>query len=341
MPIETAPFGRTKGGQPVTRYRLQNGAVAVDVLDYGGTIQSLVAPARDGRPVDVVLGYDTVAEYEANDGYLGALIGRWANRIPFGAFQLGGREYKVTPNTPPHLLHGGEKGFNAYVWQARQEGDRLVLSHVSPDGDEGFPGTLKVQVAYDLTPEGELTLTYDAETDKETVLNLTNHAYFNLNGGGDILGHELMIKADAFDEVDGDLIPTGRALPVANTPFDFTAAKAVGRDIEARDGQLAHGSQGYDHNFILAGRPGPAAVLHSPQTGLTLTVTTTLPGLQLYTGNMLGERAGKGGSRMGRRGALCLETQFFPKSISDPALRPVLKPGQKFRQVTGYKFTVE
>lgn len=339
--ITASLFGQTADGRDVTRFHLTSGrGLAVDVLDYGCVLQAITVTARDGRPVDVALGYDTLAEYEAlgHKGRVGAIVGRWANRIPYGQLTIGGQAYALPINKPPHHTHGGVRSFDTFVWESEIRDGRLVLGRLSPDGEEGYPGNLRVSVTHEVTEAGELVLTYEARTDRDTVVNLTNHSYFNLEGGGDVLGHVLRLKADYFDEVSEEFLPTGRALPVAGTPFDFTSPKPLGRDINDDDEQLKRAG-GYDHDFVIAGRPGPAAVLYAPGTGLAMEVSTTMPGVQLYTANSLTARPGKGTTTMGPRSGVCLETQYCPRFISDPALQPVLRPGHPYRHVTAFKFS--
>ena len=341
--MEMFPFGRTADGQEVQRYRLTGaGGAYVDVLNYGGVIQSLVVPDRGGRLVDVVLGFDSVAEYETDDAYIGALIGRWAGRISGAAFELNGHRRQLAANDGPNHLHGGRMGFNQRIWTASAEGETLVLSRLSPDGEEGYPGALAVKVRYCFDEENQLALEYEAECDRDTVVNLTNHSYFNLNGAGrgDILDHQLAIAADYIAEIDPRLIPTGRLLPVSGTPFDFNAARPVGQFINAAVPQLEYGG-GYDHYYVRSQvTPGrPAAWAFSPDAGIRLDVFTTEPGLQFYTGNYLKRRAGKAGASYGPRSGFCLETQFWPDAPNQLAFpAAILKRGTRYRQTAAYKF---
>lgn len=342
MICEKKPFGVTKNGEQVTAYTLKNGAMSAVILDYGCTIQALYAPDKDGNPVDVVLGYDTIAEYEANDGYLGAAIGRVGNRIAKGKFTLNGKEYSLAVNNGPNHLHGGLVGFDSVIWDAKVTEDALAFTRVSPDGEEGYPGNLTVTITYRLT-EDALELCYDAATDADTILNLTNHSYFNLAGEGDVLDHVLQVNADAFCEGDPDCLPTGKLLPVAGTPFDFTAPKTIGRDIGMDDIQLKNAG-GYDHNVCLSDPADvkTAAILYSEKTGIEMTTTTTLPGMQLYSANFLTERTGKGGRKIGFRHALCLETQRYPDAIHNPDFPSVvLTPDKAYHEVTTYSFKVK
>ncbi len=334
-------FGKTKDGENVRAWRLANsrGAHAV-ILDYGCIVQALSVPNAHGGFTDVVLGYDTVAEYEDNDGYFGAVIGRIANRIGKSEFTLNGKTYRLAQNDGKNHLHGGVKGFDKFVWEARQEGNALVFTRFSPDGEENYPGNLRVSISYELTEENELRITYDADTDADTVINLTNHSYFNLDGGGTVLNHYLQIFADEFTENDEGCLPTGRFLKTAGTPFDFSEPKPVGRDIEADDIQLKNG-HGYDHNFVLSDKVElkKAAVLYSPKTGISMTTFTMLPGMQLYSANWLTPRKGKLGSLIDRRYAICLETQMFPNALAIPHFpNVVLKKDEHYHSVTIYRF---
>lgn len=339
MICEKKPFGVTKDGREVTAFCLKNGAMSAVILDYGCTIQSLIASDKNGNPVDVVLGYDTVKGYEDGDGYLGAAIGRVGNRIAKGKFTLDGKDYTLAVNNGPNHLHGGLVGFDSVIWDAKVTEDALSFSRLSPDGEEGYPGNLMVTITYRLLENG-LELTYDAKTDAPTLINLTNHSYFNLNGGGSVLDHVLQVNADRFCEGDPDCLPTGTLLPVAGTPFDFNAPKKIGRDIGMDDIQLKNGG-GYDHNFCLSDPADvkKAAVLKSEETGIEMTTTTTLPGVQVYSANFLTDRAGKGGVNIGYRYALCLETQRYPDAIHNPEFPcVVLTPEKDYHEVTTYTF---
>ncbi len=334
-------FGHTKTGEPVTAYRLSNsrGASAV-ILNYGCTVQALTVPNAQGGFTDVVLGYDTVSEYEENSCYLGAAIGRVGNRIGNSEFTLNGISYRLAKNDGVNHLHGGIKGFDKYVWDSVEKGNLLILTRLSPDGEENYPGNLKVCITYELTEENELRISYDADTDKDTVVNLTNHSYFNLNGRGTALGHSLQVFADEFTENDAACLPTGRLLKTVGTPFDFSEPKIIGRDIGLDDIQLHNGS-GYDHNFVLSDKAElkKAAVLTSPETGIRMTTFTTLPGMQLYTGNFLTPHKGKSGNPIDYRFAVCLETQVFPNALACPNFpSPILKKGEHYNTVTIYRF---
>lgn len=333
-------FGTLSDGTPVTAARLENArGCSVTVLDYGATVQSLTVPDRTGRTVDVVLGYDTAAAYEANDGNLGATIGRVGNRIGGASFPLGGKTYALAKNDGENHLHGGVRGFDKRMWRMTAEGETLVCERLSPDGEEGYPGNLSVRVTFTLTEDCALCVRYDADTDRDTLVNLTNHSYFNLNGGGSVLGHRLRLDAERFCENDAQCLPTGRLLHVEGTPFDFRAGKELGADIRSDDGQLRRFG-GYDHNYVLSGRT--AAKLFSAESGIALTVETDLPGMQLYTANFLTERAGKGGRTMARHGAVCLETQLFPNAMSHWGFpSPVLRKGEHMHSETMFSFSVE
>ncbi len=347
------PFGKTPDGQQVDLYVLTNksGAEAA-ITTYGGAVVSLKIPDRGGKLADVVLGYDTVDGYVTDKSYFGAIVGRYGNRIAHAQFSLEGKTYTLAKNNGDNSLHGGIKGFNKAAWAAKElpakGGQALELTYVSKDGEEGFPGNLQVRVVYTFTDSNELKIEYHATTDKTTVVNLTNHSYFNLAGPGtgDILGHQLMIAADKFTAVDSGLIPTGELREVQATPFDFRKLTAIGARINHDDEQLKLGN-GYDHNFVLrrgAGDPiSLAARVVEPNSGRMLEVWTTEPGVQFYTGNFLdGTAHGKGSQAYERRAAFCLETQHFPDSPNQPTFPSVvLKPGERYHTTTIYKFATE
>ena len=338
MAVTTSKFGITRDGRPVTAYCLENaGGASVTVLDYGATVQSLIVPNSAGGMTDVVLGYDTVREYEENDGYVGATIGRVGNRIGGGAFRLNGHTYSLAKNDGENHLHGGILGFDKQFWTILPQGDdALVCSRLSPDGEEGYPGNLEVKVTFTLTSHNALRIQYDADTDQDTIVNLTNHSYFNLNGQGSVLDHELQVFASRITENDAGSLPTGRLLEVADTPFDFRAAKKIGAEIGAADLQLEYGN-GYDHNFVLSEKT--AAVLRSASTGIELTVETDMPGMQVYTANFLTERSGKYGTTMRPRDAVCLETQLFPNAMNCYGFpSPILHAGQHLHSETVFAF---
>jgi aldose 1-epimerase len=330
------------------RFTLKNvHGLEVDLLDYGATITSIRVPDRFGGFDDIVLGFDRPEEYRAEHPYFGAVVGRYANRIARGSFELEGRIYELATNDGPNHMHGGERGFDAFVWNAAVEGaSAATFSRVSPDGEEGYPGSLRVAVTYTLTDDNELLVRYAAATDGSTIINLTQHTYFNLggHGSGDILGHALMIDADGFTPVDDTQIPTGAIAPVDGTPFDFRSPVAIGARIAGTHPQLELG-KGYDHNWVLNAAGGVSAlaarVVH-PASGRTLEVRTTEPGLQFYSGNLLdGTLTGKGGVRYEKHAGLCLETQHFPDSPNHPSFpSTVLRRGEEFRSTTIFRFGV-
>jgi aldose 1-epimerase len=349
--IDRKPFGKMPAGESVELFTFTRaGAPTVTVTNLGGHIVSITAPGRDGKLADVTLGYRDFAGYLGDTSYFGCLVGRYANRIAKGRFSLDGKSYALATNNGPNSLHGGPAGFQKRVWSPKvvsgPEGDALELTYVSKDGEEGYPGTLTAKVVYSLRADGGLAIDYTATTDAPTIVNLTNHAYFNLAGEGEgtILGHEMQIEADATTPVDATLIPTGERRPVAGTPFDFRKPVAIGARIDAADEQLKAGG-GYDHNYVLRGARGElrlAARVVEPKSGRVLEVLTTEPGLQFYSGNFLdGKVVGKSGKPYVRRGAFCLEAQHFPDSPNQPGFPPVvLRPGQTSRQTTVYRFSV-
>lgn len=343
MAIHREPFGSTQGGRSVEKFTLQRGAMEAEIITYGAILRSLRVPDRNGKIVDVVLGYDDVAGYEDNGGYLGAVVGRYANRIAGASCLIDGRRVALTPNEDGKQLHGGPEGFSTQVFTPAETGeDRVVLTCTAPDGLCGFPGTLELRVAYALTGQG-LSIRYEAVSDKTTYCNITNHAYFNLNGGGDILGHRLWLAAGQFTPVGPDSIPLAMARSVAGTPLDFTAEKPIGRDIAAADEQLQNVG-GYDHNFVLDPAEGLrlAARLVGDQSGVVMETWTEKPGIQLYSGNFLETGSGKGGPGYRPRQGVCLETQFFPDSPNHPEWGDILlRPGRRYDYTTEYRFGVE
>lgn len=339
--MQTYFFGNTRDGEAVTAYRLENkkGAAAV-ILDYGCIVHSLFVPNAQGGLTDVVLGYDSVSEYEENDGYLGAIIGRVAGRLAGAELILDGTVRQLAKNDGESQLHGGVRGFDSYVWKAEAEGAALVLSRLSPDGEENYPGNLLTRVRYELTEDCELKIAYEAETDADTAVSLTNHSYFNLGGAGSALGHFLQLHADRFAETNAESLTTGRLLPVEATVFDFRMPKEIGRDLNTEAEQLKLVS-GYDHTFALAEGAGlkEAASLFCPETGIRMRTFTTLPGVQLYIANHLSPRRGKKGAQYDRRHAVCLETQFFPNALKHPNFpSPILRKGEIHRSETVYRF---
>jgi aldose 1-epimerase len=348
--VKKADFGKADG-QNVAVYTLTNRKGAeVGIITYGGIVVSLKVPDRKGKLDDIVLGFDNLDDYvKGNSPYFGALIGRYGNRIGKGRFTLNGVEYKLAVNNGENHLHGGIKGFDKVVWNARpiklKNGVGLRLNYLSRDGEEGYPGNLSVTITYTLTDNNELEIDYSATTDKDTVVNLTHHSYFNLagQGNGDILNHQLMINAGRFTPVDSGLIPTGELRRVKGTPFDFAQLTAMGARINDPDEQLKFG-RGYDHNFVLRGGRGrlrQAAKVFEQTTGRVMEVWTTEPGLQFYSGNFLDGKPGKDGKAYQFRYGFCLETQHFPDSPNKPGFpTTVLKKGSRYRTSTVYRFSV-
>ena len=349
--ISQAPFGKTADGTPVEIYTLRNSkGMEARIMTYGGIVVSLKVPDKNGNFGDVVLGYDKLDGYLANNPFFGALVGRYGNRIAKGKFTLAGHEYTLALNNAPNNLHGGPIGFDKRVWKAAKaelgpRGPRLKLTYLSQDGEEGFPGNLKVTATYTLTDDNGLRLDYAATTDKDTLCNLTQHSYFNLAGKGDILNHLVFINADKFTPVDSTLIPNGELRPVEGTPFDFRTPTAVGARINADDEQIKFGN-GYDHNWVVnkpLGKPGLLARVTEPTTGRVMEVLSTEPGVQFYTGNFLdGSITGKGGWVYQRRSGLCFEPQHYPDSPNHPQFPSAeLKPGQTYQNTIIYKFSVQ
>ncbi|MDX2154182.1 MAG: aldose epimerase family protein [Bryobacteraceae bacterium] len=350
--VQKQAFGKTGDGTAVDLYTLTNkNGITATITNYGGIITSLKTPDKQGNSADIVLGFDNIDGYLKGHPYFGALIGRYGNRIGKARFLLNGKEYKLAANNGPNHLHGGVQGFDKKVWQAKETtkdgAPALELTYVSKDGEEGYPGTLTTTVTYSLNDQNELRIDYLATTDADTVVNLTNHSYFNLAGAGngDILKHQIRINASQMTPVDETLITTGELKPVANTPFDFTQPHAIGERINANDTQIKYG-KGYDHNFVLNKAPSGltlAARVTEPTSGRTMEVHTDQPGVQFYTGNFLdGTLTGKGGKVYQNRYGFCLETQHFPDSPNKPSFPSVvLKPGEQMRSTTIYKFGVE
>jgi aldose 1-epimerase len=350
MPMTSEqPWGRLPDGTAVTLYTLRSAhGLRADITNYGGIVTRLMVPDRRGTMADIVLGYDSLADYLKGSPYFGAIVGRYGNRIAKGTFTLDGVRYTLAVNNGPNALHGGLKGFDKVVWEAEPYADSseagLKLHYVSPDGEEGYPGRLDVWVTYALTNEDALRITYRVATDRPTVQNVTHHGYFNLAGhaSGDILGQELMLDADRYTPVDSTLIPTGELRPVAGTPFDFRTPMAIGARIAADDEQLRFAG-GYDHNFVLNGAAGTlrlVGTVRDPQSGRVMEISTTEPGMQFYSGNFLdGSNVGKGGARYEHRAGFCLETQHFPDSPNHPDFpSTVLRPGEEYRSTTVYRF---
>lgn len=349
--LDSKKFEQTIDGKKTELFILKNnrGAQAA-ITSYGARWVSMLVPDKGGKLVDVVTGFDAVAGYlQSTEPYYGATIGRFANRIKKGIFYLDGKEYKLATNNGVNHLHGGIKGFQAVVWQARQPAqDILVLTYTAEDGEEGYPGNMPVTVTYNLTPNNEMRIHFEAATDITTIVNLTNHAYFNLNGqgSGTILNHQLTIDADNYTPIDETSIPLGAVAPVKNTPFDFTIARTIGAAINEEDEQLKNG-QGYDHNFVLNKKEKKDNLFFAARavgdiTGITMEVYTQEPGLQLYSGNFMdGSHQLKGGLPDNHRTAFCLETQHFPDSPNQPHFPSVvLKPGQQYKTTTVFSFGI-
>ena len=342
--VKQANFG-SAFGSPITLFAIQSHGLTAKIANYGGIIVSIEVPDRKGTFDDVVLGFDRLDPYITNPAYFGAIVGRYANRIADARFTLHGKEYRLARNDGRNSLHGGQRGFDKRIWSPREISGGVELTYVSPDGEEGYPGTLQTKVSYTVDAN-ELRIGYSASADRESFVNLTNHSYFNLAGhsSGDILGHELELDADSFTPTDNNQIPTAVLQRVAGTPFDFTQPTPIGSRNNTYDEQLRIG-RGYDHNWVLRDRvsePSIAARLREPRTGRMMEVLTTEPGLQFYGGNLLdGTIIGKRGTRYGRHAGLCLETQHFPNSPNTPQFpSTVLKPGDLFESLTIYRFLV-
>ena len=348
--MEKTAFGKLPDGRQVYRYTLTNpSGVTAQIIDYGATLTSLRVPDRNGEMSDIVLGYDTLQQYIDGTAYFGAIVGRYGNRIGKGQFQLDGKQYQLTINDGENHLHGGRIGFNKVLWDATvisdSEEPSLQLQYTSPDGEEGYPGTVTLKVVYTLTADNGLRIDYEGTTDQPTILNPTHHSYFNLSGSFEntILNHLLTIEADSFTPVDEGLIPTGEIASVADTPMDFRTPTAIGAHIDDSDPQLIYG-KGYDHNWVLrdfTGKVRKAAELYEPESGRVMTVFTDQPGLQFYSGNFLdGTAIGKNGIAYQHRTGLCLEAQAFPDTPNKPNFPPAtLRPGEVYRQTTIYQFS--
>lgn len=352
MSITKSFYGKTKEGETIDIFTFRNlKGVEIEITNFGGIVVSLKVPDRLGNFADVVLGYDKLEDYFDNINAFGAIIGRSSNRIENASFELNGVEYKLSQNCGKHLIHGGFTGFDKVVWHGdiieEDAVEALQLTYISKDGEEGFPGELKVKVTYTLTEDNALKIEYFAVSDKDTVVNLTNHSYFNLLGQGhlDILSHQLMIDADNFTIINDECIPTGEISSVKDTPFDFTAIKSVGMGLLTQNEQIRYGC-GYDHNFILkvnGKTPEKFAELYEAETGRFLEVYTTMPGVQLYTGNFIKDtKPGKAGAVYNKRSGICLETQFFPNALKHKNFpSPVLKTGEGYKHITIYKFSTK
>jgi len=348
--IERSDFGKTAAGKPVELYTLKNttGAEA-KIITYGGIVTSLKMPDRKGTFGQVVLGFASIADYERQTAYMGSVIGRYGNRIAKGEFVLDGKTYKLAKNNGENHLHGGPGGFHVAIWNAiprmTDSGPSLELSYTSADGEEGYPGRLEVKVTYTLTNSNELRVEYSATTDRPTVVNLSQHSYFNLAGSGNILKHQLQINAERISATDAGSIPTGQLMNVAGTPLDFGKPAEIGKRIDADHEQIKFG-KGYDQNWVLDKKPGElalAAVVVEPRSRRKMDVLTTEPGLQFYSGNFLdGSMKGHGGNVYSRRTGFCLEAQHFPDSPNKPGFpSTVLRPGETYKQTTIYRFSVK
>lgn len=350
--IVSKPFGTTTEGVPATLYIFTNRyGCEVSVCNYGGAIVSIKVPDRDGKFADIVLGYDDLEGYMSRKYFFGVAVGRCCNRISKGRFTLNGKSYQLNCNDGKNHLHGGLKGFDTVVWECEvktsEQGDFLVLHHLSPDGDENYPGTLDVTMTYSFNNENELTLNYQAVSDKDTICNLTNHTYFNLAGhdSGSIINHEVKIYADTFTEANNESIPTGKIINVEGTPMDFHEFHTVSERIDADYYQLGFAG-GYDHNWVLnkVGKHlGICAEMYDEKSGRHLTCITTNPCVQFYTGNYIaGDQKGKCGFTYGKRSGMCLETQFAPDAINQPAfVSSVLKANSKYDETTIFRFDVK
>ncbi len=342
-------FDTVLNGKEVTLYTLKNAnGMEVYITNYGAIIVSVLVPDKSGELGDVTLGYTNIEGYIKDKTFMGSLVGRYANRIAKGKFTVDGKEYSLAINDRPNALHGGPGGFYKKVWEGKQEGNTVHLSYVSEDGEEGYPGNLTVNVTYSLTEDNEIKMEYEATTDAPTIVNLTNHAYWTLSGEGDstINDNVLMINADHYTPVDSTLIPTGELAPVEGTPFDFTEAKVIGKDLDADHVQLKYG-MGFDHNWVLnqekEGELTLAAKLYDPESGRVMEIHTTEPGIQFYGGNFMdGSITGKSGKKYGYRSTLALETQHFPDSPNQPDFpSTLLKPGETYKHLTIHKYYVK
>jgi aldose 1-epimerase len=341
-----------RNGKKIELFHLSNPlGMEVSITNFGAKIVSILVPDKNGLVDDVVLGYDNIEDYFRGNPYFGAIVGRYANRIANGQFSLEGKTYTLNKNNGSAHLHGGKNGFHNVVWDAQltliNGEEALILHYLSRAGEENYPGNMDVTVIYQLTNNNELKIQYQAKTDQTTIINLTNHAYFNLSGEGkgNILNHEVFINADKFTPVGPDMIPTGELRKVENTPFDFRQAKPIGKDIDKNDEQLLI-SNGYDHNFVLNKEPGSlvlAATAFDPQSGRVMDVLTDQPGMQFYTENFAeGDILGKGGKVYGRRSAFCFETQHFPDSPNHRHFPSTeLKPGEQYIHNSIYKFYIQ
>ncbi len=339
--IKAQEFGSING-KIVTKYTISRGCVEVDVIDYGATIISIRVPDKSGKIIDVALGYKTLEEYINNGGYMGASIGRVANRIGGHSFEYCGVVYPLYNNDNGNTLHGGREGFDSKIWNSEIVGESVIMTYSSPDGEEGFFGNLDVEVEFFIDENRGLTLAYTAVTDSESAVNLTNHAYFNLNGegSGDVLNHTLQIKSSCITAIDKNLIPTGEFMDVANTPFDFTSAKKIAKDIDVKNEQLDFAG-GYDHNFVLdlKDENNLSAVVTGDKSGVVMEVYTNQNGVQFYGGNFLDGVMGKSDKPYNKRNAFCLETQAFPNALNIPSFgQQVIRVGEVYKNIVTYRF---
>lgn len=342
-------FGTSRKNEAVSVYTIENASGAkVRITDYGAALVSIIVPDRDGTMQDVVLGYDNVTGYEDHTCYFGAVIGRNGNRIANAQLSINGEDYKLDQNDNENNLHSGEKGVDTIVWDVKEHAAQsITLTCVSADLEQGFPGNMNIEVTYRLTDDNEVEIHYQAVSDKDTVANFTNHSYFNLAGhaSGDILGHELMLKASHFTPViDAKAIPTGEIAPVEGTPMDFTEAKMIGRDLASDYDQLVYGG-GYDHNYVLDKSEKGAfelmAEAYAPSTGIEMKAYTDCPGVQLYIGNFITTQDGKQGAVYEKRQGFCLESQYYPNAVNEPNFEsPIVKAGEVYRTKTSYRFGV-
>ncbi len=347
MSITSTNFGVTKTGEEAYLYRLENKSGAyVEITNFGARVVSIVVPDKKGEMRDVALGFSNLKDYEEDDAYLGSICGRYANRICKGKFTLNGKEYSLAINNGPNALHGGVVGYALRTWKAEPVSDenKLVLTIDSPDGEEGYPGNLTLQVVYKWSEDNELTIQYEAVSDADTILNVTNHTYFNLNGhaSGTVLDHSLRVDADQATAIDNTLIPTGEIVSVKGTALDFTEFKTIGKDIDAEEEQMKMTQNTYDHNLVLNGSGlREAAVLLSKESGIRMTTFTDQPGLQVYVVDYVIRHTGKHGQDYVPHASVCLETQHFPDSINHENFPSVVcKAGEKFQSTTIYNFSV-
>ncbi len=344
MSMTTEAFGTTKKGEKVTKYTITNSkGMSVSALDFGAIISNLYVPDKEGKAEDIVLGFDDVAGYEVNGCFFGAFIGRHGNRIGDAKFELNGTTYELEKNDGKNNLHGGTPGYHKVMYQAETTDDSVTFTRISPDMEQGYPGTLDISVTYTLTEENELKIDYKMKSDKDTICNPTNHTYFNLKGhnGGTITDHNLVLKANGFTETSDDLIPNGTIVDVTDTPMDFRSRKVIGKDID-KDYTPLNVAGGYDHNFVLDKEDGKlekVAEVSEDTTGRVMEIYTDLPGMQFYSGNFIVKEEGKGGSEYTKRTGMCFETQYFPNSMNIPEFKScVLKAGDEFHSTTIYKF---